>query len=139
MRSPWFVPHVLACFLAYAALAVSFIIGLVRIIGTDRADDMDRRLHGTIFAGLALLTLGMLMGSMWAWQARGDYWGWDPKEGWALVTWLIYAAYLHLRLVAGWNGRRLAWFAVAGFAAAVFTYVGMNFPPTAASSLHLHR
>ena len=76
-----------------------------------------------------LLTLGIFTGSVWAHYAWGSYWSWDPKETWSLITWLIYAALLHARLLKGWQGRRIAWLAVLGFMAVLFTYFGVRFPP----------
>lgn len=77
--------------------------------------------------GFPFLTIGILTGAIWANDARGTYWSWDPKETWSLITWLVYAAYLHARLTAGWRGPRLAWLSIAGFGAVIFTYRGVNF------------
>jgi ABC-type uncharacterized transport system permease subunit len=66
-------------------------------------------------------------GAVWAETAWGRYWSWDPKETWSLITWFIYAALLHARLVKGWHGRRIAWLAVLGFMAVLFTYFGVSF------------
>ena len=74
-----------------------------------------------------LLTLGVLLGARWAYDAWGRYWGWDAKETWALITWLIYAAYLHMRLVVGWRGRKTAYLSLAGFGVVLFTYIGVNY------------
>ena len=78
--------------------------------------DLDRITYDVIRFAFVLLTLGLLVGSVWAKSAWGDFWVWDPKENWSLVTWLVYGAYLHLRKVRGWRGDRAAWLAVAGFA-----------------------
>ena len=76
--------------------------------------------------GFPLLTLGIITGSVWAESAWGSYWSWDPKETWSLITWFLYAALLHGRLTVGWRGRRAAIFAIVGFAALVFTFLGVN-------------
>ncbi len=83
--------------------------------------------YKAIMVGFPLLTLGIVTGAAWANYAWGTYWGWDPKETWSLITWLIYAAYLHARFTAGWRGKKTAILSVIGFAAVVFTYIGVNF------------
>jgi ABC-type transport system involved in cytochrome c biogenesis permease subunit len=67
-----------------------------------------------------------MAGAVWAEASWGRYWGWDPKETWSFVTWVLYAGYLHARATAGWRGTRAAWVAVAGFVALMFTYYGVN-------------
>ncbi|HEY6005457.1 MAG TPA: cytochrome c biogenesis protein CcsA, partial [Anaeromyxobacter sp.] len=77
-------------------------------------------------------------GSVWAKSAWGDWWVWDPKENWSLVTWLIFGSYLHLRRVKGWRGDRAAWLVIVGFAVVMFTYLGMSMLPTAEESAHVY-
>ena len=88
--------------------------------------------------GFALLTIGLLVGSVWAKSAWGDFWVWVPKENWSLVTWLVYGGYLHLRRVRGWRGDKGAWLLIAGFAVVMFTYLGMHLLPTAEESAHVY-
>jgi len=99
----------------------------------------DDLMHGGIMLGYALLTVGLLLGSIWAKEAWGDYWTWDPKENWALVSWLTYGLYLHARRLPQWKGRKAAWLAIAGFATVMFTYLGMHLLPTAAGSAHVYQ
>ena len=82
--------------------------------------------YRVIIAGWPLLTIGIVMGGMWANEAWGRFWGWDPKETWALITWVVYAGYLHTRITLGWAGRRPAAIAVFAFAVVVFTFMGVN-------------
>jgi cytochrome c-type biogenesis protein CcsB len=77
--------------------------------------------------GFIFLSLGIITGSVWANFAWGSYWSWDPKETWSLITWLIYAALLHARLVRGWRGKRIAVMAIVGFVSVLFTYLGVNY------------
>lgn len=97
---------------------------LVKELDQETLDEMAYR---SIAIGYPVFTLGGLVFAMiWAHEAWGRFWGWDPKEVWALVTWLFYTAYLHLRLSAGWQGQNSAWLAVAGFLIVMFTLVGVN-------------
>ena len=136
LKSNWLLIHVITCFLGYAAFALAF--GAATLyLGQGRSRkpsaklpslaDLDRFIYQSVVLGFILLTLGILTGAVWAESAWGRYWSWDPKETWSLITWLIYAALLHARLVKGWQGRRIAWLAVLGFAAVLFTYFGVSF------------
>lgn len=94
--------------------------------GIDEGD-LDEITYRAIAIGFPIFTLGALIFAMiWAQIAWGRFWGWDPKEVWALITWLFYSAYLHLRLARGWQGRKSAWLAVLGFLVVMFTLVGVN-------------
>ncbi|MBA4393957.1 MAG: c-type cytochrome biogenesis protein CcsB, partial [Desulfobacca sp.] len=88
---------------------------------------LDDLIYQTIIIGFLLLTLGIVTGSIWAHSAWGTYWSWDPKETWSLITWLVYAALLHARMMKGWHGSRIAWLSIIGFACVLFTYFGVNF------------
>ncbi len=94
-----------------------------RLPAADRLDLMAYRIHAFMFP---LWTFAVIAGSIWAEAAWGRYWGWDPKETWAFITWVIYAAYLHARATAGWRGRKAAIVAIAGFAAIMFNYFIVN-------------
>jgi cytochrome c-type biogenesis protein CcsB len=87
-------------------------------------DDLNYR---SIMVGFPLLTLGIVTGAAWANYAWGTYWSWDPKETWSLITWFVYAAFLHARFTAGWRGKKSALLSIVGFAAVLFTYIGVNF------------
>jgi len=90
---------------------------------------VDELTHQLIMFGFLLLTVGIITGSVWANSAWGRYWGWDPKETWSFITWLIYAALLHFRMMRGWRGKRIAVLSIIGFAAVLFTYFGVNLLP----------
>lgn len=89
----------------------------------DQLDDVTYRM---IAIGWPLLTGGIITGAVWANSAWGTYWGWDPKETWSLITWFIYAIYLHARYVRGWKGTQMAVISAVGFLAVIFTYLGVN-------------
>jgi ABC-type transport system involved in cytochrome c biogenesis permease subunit len=134
LRSNWLTIHVLFCFLSYAAFALAFILAVLYLFfGKYLKVNLDLLIYRCIVFGFPFLTLGIASGSIWASQAWGSYWSWDPKETWSLITWLVYAAFLHLRLAKNWRGRRSAWLAVLGFGLVVFTYLGVNYLMT---SLH---
>src|SRR5436305_14000525 len=90
-------------------------------------NDLDNSSYRIISFGFPLLTIGILSGAVWANEAWGSYWNWDPKETWALITWLVYAGYLHMRITRGWRGRRAAYFAILGFAVVMFTFFGVTY------------
>ena len=90
------------------------------------ADTLDNISYRTIGLGFPLLTIGIIAGAVWANEAWGSYWSWDPKETWALITWLVFAAYLHARLTRGWQGRKPAILAASGFAIIGVCYLGVN-------------
>jgi len=134
LKSNWLLIHVVTCFFGYAALTVAFGAALLYLAQEKRSRPtlpalplLDRLLHRATMLGFLLLTFGILTGAVWAESAWGRYWSWDPKETWSLITWLIYAAVLHARLLKGWQGHRTAWLAVLGFMAVLFTYFGVSF------------
>ena len=90
------------------------------------ADTLDNISYRIIGLGFPLLTIGIIAGAVWANEAWGTYWSWDPKETWALITWLVFAAYLHARITRGWQGRRPAILASTGFAVVWVCYLGVN-------------
>ncbi len=91
------------------------------------SDILDEITYKSIAIGFPIFTLGgLIFGAIWANQAWGVYWSWDPKETWSLITWFIYAFYLHGRMIRGWKGKKVAIVAVVGFMAVIFTYLGVN-------------
>ena len=156
LQSAWFMPHVLVYFIGYAALAFAVGVAVVQLLAsrfpavrrltglrlgtmlTGSALDLDQITYDVVRFGFILLTIGLLIGSVWAKSAWGDFWVWDHKENWSLVTWLVYGAYLHLRKVRGWRGDKAAWLAIIGFAVVMFTYLGMGILPTAEESAHVY-
>ncbi|HWQ03478.1 MAG TPA: cytochrome c biogenesis protein CcsA [Candidatus Nitrosotenuis sp.] len=91
------------------------------------AETLDRLTYKTVGIGFPLLTLMIASGAYWANRTWGSYWSWDPKETWALITWFVYAGYLHMRITRGWRGRRAAYFAIVGFAVVLFTFFGVTY------------
>lgn len=123
--------HVAVAIVAYGSFTVAFAAAVMYLIqpaggrwGLPRPELLDEIGYRAIVVGFPFLTLVIVLGAVWAEVAWGAYWSWDPKETASLVTWLIYAAYLHARIVRGWRGQRSAGLLVLGFAATLFTYFG---------------
>lgn len=127
LKSNWLTIHVLTCFIGYAALTVSFVSSAVLLCRKEEDAAIDIISYKMIAFGFLFLALGIISGAVWANSAWGTYWSWDPKETWSLITWFIYAIYLHTRLRRGWKGKKAAWVSVIGFLAMLFTYFGVNY------------
>ena len=138
LRSNWLGFHVSTAIIAYGAFGVSFVLSIIFLL-RDRMkassfldqhipdkEKLDMISYRSVSLGLLFLTFTIITGAIWAERAWGDYWSWDPKETWSLVTWIIYAIYLHLRLRRGWRGRSAAIFCAVGFICVLFTYLGVN-------------
>jgi cytochrome c-type biogenesis protein CcsB len=133
LKSNWLIAHVITCFLGYAGFAVSCALSVMYLVTrqesipeTPKAMMLDEIIYQCVVIGFILLTAGIVTGAIWADSAWGRYWGWDPKETWSLITWFVYAAFLHSRYMRGWQGKRLAWFSIVGFACVIFTFLGVN-------------
>lgn len=137
LQSPWFVPHVTVYMFSYAVLGCAFLLALAGLRG--RTERYLATADSLVYVGVAFLTFGMLSGALWAKEAWGNYWSWDPKETWAAVTWAVYLIYIHLRLAGGQRHLRLAcWLLVGGFACLQMCWYGVNYLPAAQHSLHVY-
>jgi len=126
--------HVAVAIVAYGSFSIAFGAAVLYIIqpeggrwGLPKPQVLDEIGYRAVVVGYPFLTLTIILGAIWANTAWGTYWSWDPKETASLVTWLIYGAYLHARVVRGWRGSRAAWLLILGFAAVLFTYFGNLF------------
>lgn len=133
LRSWWFVPHLFIYMVAYSLMALALILWLVAK-GKGR-DDWQTISDNLMRSSSALLIIGMLTGSVWARQAWGDYWAWDPKENWAAVTWFVTLMHLHLHDKRGWRPFVIL---VLAFLALQITWYGVNYLPSAMDSLHTY-
>jgi len=123
--------HVLTTLFGYAAWSITFAASVCYLYLERKPDTkpglFDTMAYRAAFFAFCFLSLGILTGSLWSDRVFGQLWFWDPKETWSFITWLIFLAYLHARYTLEWRGRRAAVLAIVGFAAVLFTYVGVDF------------
>ena len=143
LQSIWFELHVFSAFIGYAGFGLAFGMALMYLIKArfeerktshfliDRfpaSAMLDELSYKSVAWGFIFFTLGaLILGAVWANKAWGTYWSWDPKETWSLITWFVYAAYLHARITRGWRGKKAAYVAVFGFLSTIFLYWGVSF------------
>ncbi|MGW8161068.1 MAG: c-type cytochrome biogenesis protein CcsB [Desulfobulbales bacterium] len=142
LKSAWLPIHASIAIMANGFLALAFCGGIMYLLQERELkkkrfglfytrlpslESLDNLNNHCLAVGFPLLTLGIITGSLWAKQAWGAYWQWDPKETWSLITWFLYAALLHQRFTVGWRGRRAAIMTIVGFAAAMFTLWGVTY------------
>jgi cytochrome c-type biogenesis protein CcsB len=141
LKSNWLLAHVFTAVVAYGALAISFAVALMYLWKAALEESnalgaltevlpslpvLDQIANRAIAFAMPFLTLLIITGAVWAEYAWGTYWRWDPKETWSLITWLVYAIYLHGRLAYGWQGRKAMKWAIFGFVVVLFTFIGVN-------------
>ncbi len=141
-KSWWLAAHIITAFLGNAALALAGGLGLLYLLQENAIkkktrgfffsrlpslDLLDVVGYACIVTGFSMITVGLITGVIYAKTVWGHFWSWDPKEVWAAITWLFYAALLHERLTVGWRGRRAALMAIVGFGVMLFTFLGVNF------------
>ncbi len=162
LKSNWMLVHVITYMIGYAAFGISFVTSIIFLVvkpfakkGKDAGDSADTReilprnfdklSYKIVAFGFPFLTLGMVTGAVWAKKAWGDYWSWDPKETWSLITWLAYLVYLHTPLVLpkmkiskAKASVVLAIWLLISFGIVNFTFMGLNYLPSAADSEHIY-
>ena len=139
LQSNWLTAHVITCFVGYSSFALSFGLSIMYLLKKPGAthenifmrlipapEVLEELSYQMVVIGFLMLTLGIITGAVWANSAWGTYWSWDPKETWSLITWFVYAAMLHSRMVSGWRGKKMAIFSIVGFFCVIFTYLGVN-------------
>ena len=141
LQSYWMKIHVPANFIGYGSFSLAAMIGIAYLLVNWRQQVnpqgnwvkampslslMDDVMYKAIALGFAFFTLATILGALWAAEAWGGYWSWDPKETWALIVWLNYAAWLHMRLTKGWNGVPMAWWSIIGLFVTLFAFLGVN-------------
>jgi|TARA_B110000037_G_C17005234_1_gene458972 cytochrome c-type biogenesis protein CcsB len=143
LQSNWLMMHVSMMMLSYSTLILGSLLAILFLVisNTKKIDlvlneknskkqlleNIDNWSYRTIGLGFPFLTIGIIAGAVWANEAWGSYWSWDPKETWALITWLVFAAYIHARLSQGWIGKKAAILGSLGFVVVWICYLGVNF------------
>ena len=139
LQSYWMKMHVPANFIGYGSFALAAMVGVAYLVrshpswggalaarGFPELEQLDDLMYKAIALGFAFFTVATILGALWAAEAWGGYWSWDPKETWALIVWLNYAAWLHLRFTKGWRGKPMAWWAIGGLFVTLFAFLGVN-------------
>jgi len=132
LKSNWLAIHVITCFLGYASFIVASVFGIFMLRNghiLSGRHPWGEMFYRCVMIGFVFFTVGILTGSVWAHMAWGRYWGWDPKETWALITWLLYAAVLHEKVRSGRVTGRVIMLSFAGLLSVLFTYIGVNYLP----------
>ncbi|MFV0238297.1 MAG: cytochrome c biogenesis protein [Flavobacteriales bacterium] len=133
--SPWFIPHVLVYLFAYAILSASFFVALKTFFSKNGKRDLELA-DNLVYLGVGFLTLGLLFGALWAKEAWGHYWAWDPKEIWAFLTWMGYLLYIHQRIYQPKKGKQASFLLIIGFIILMICWFGVNYLPVAQTSVH---
>ena len=137
LQSPWFIPHLIVYMAGYALLATATLVALYQLI--FRRFQSQQVMDNLVYVGLAFLTFGMLFGALWAKEAWGHYWSWDPKETWAAITWLCYLIYLHFRKARPDDRRTACWILLFAFVCLQICWWGINYLPSAQDhSVHVY-
>ncbi len=142
LQSPWFAPHVIVYMFAYALLGAATLMALYQLLARPETAEAERSLAVTdalVRTGLAFMTFGMLFGALWAKEAWGDYWSWDPKETWAATTWLAYLVYIHYRRMPRHRPRIALCGLIIAFILLQMCWWGINYLPAAqGASVHTY-
>ncbi len=142
LQSVWFVPHVVVYLVGYVLLAASSaaaVHALLLFRKKKGPSDASMTSHYLAMLGFVFLTFGLVFGALWAKEAWGHYWTWDPKETWALIAWLIYLGYLHANALAGGRSRSLQWYLALSFIVLLVSWFGVNYLPSAQNSVHSYQ
>ena len=142
LQSPWFAPHVIVYMFAYAVFGVATLMAIVLLIKeksfTAHLSPLIS-LDNLVYVGLAFMTFGMLFGALWAKEAWGHYWSWDPKETWAAITWFAYLIYIHYRQLPKHNPKLALGVLIISFVLLQMCWWGINYLPAAqGSSVHTY-
>lgn len=141
LQSIWFVPHVLVYMISYAFLAASFIIGIKGISDIKKGREARELLQladNVVYMGIGFMTIGFLFGAIWAKEAWGNYWSWDPKETWAFLTWFAYLLYIHFRRYKPTQQYTACWLLILAFITLIICWMGVNYLPAAQGSMHVY-
>lgn len=136
LQSPWFIPHVTVYMFSYSFLGCAFLLALYSLFNSR--NDVMPAADTLVYIGVAFLTFGMLSGCLWAKDAWGHYWNWDPKETWAAVTWLSYMLYIHMRIMDSGSKKSQCLLLIFCFLCLQMCWWGVNYLPSAQDSIHVY-
>jgi len=133
LKSTWLWIHVSSAIISYGAFSLNFGLSIIYLLKVKNKlkslpslKRIDEFSYKVVLFAFPIWTFSVISGAVWAENAWGRYWGWDPKETWAFITWIIYAAYLHSRVTIGWKGTKSSWLGIAGYAAIIFNFFVIN-------------
>lgn len=141
LQSPWFAPHVIVYMFSYAIFGAVTLIAIYYLAMEDKITDHRKIMEmsdNLVYVGIAFLTIGMLMGAIWAKIAWGHYWSWDPKETWAAITWFGYLIYIHYRLKKSSSNENAMIMLIVAFIFLQICWYGLNYLPSAQQSIHTY-
>lgn len=141
LQSPWFAPHVIVYMFAYAVLGAAMVMALYLLFFKKKAASGEEYeiTDNLVYVGLAFMTFGMLFGALWAKEAWGHYWSWDPKETWAAITWFAYLVYVHYRKIPTHKPKLALWALLISFVLLQMCWWGINYLPSAReTSVHTY-
>jgi len=141
LQSVWFVPHVVVYILSYALLGCSSLVaiyGLWKLYKSELKPEIIQAGDNIVYIGFAFLTFGLLFGALWAKEAWGHYWTWDPKETWAFLTWVGYLMYIHIRFYHPKQIKGALWALSLAFVVLLICWFGINYLPSAKNSVHIY-
>jgi ABC-type transport system involved in cytochrome c biogenesis permease subunit len=141
LQSIWFVPHVIVYMIAYALLGLSALFGLLGFYAIRKGnlkEDFVLKTDNIVYIGFGFLSLGLIFGALWAKEAWGHYWTWDPKETWAFLTWAVYLVYIHFRIKSNLSHKRVFLILLLAFVVLLICWFGINYLPAAQNSVHVY-
>jgi cytochrome c biogenesis factor len=142
LHSYWFVPHVIVYMIAYALLGATSLVAIKGLYEFHLKGQIEKQTvqlaDNLVYLGISFMTLGILFGALWAKEAWGHYWTWDPKETWALLTWFTYLIFLHYRLRHKASSHIALWILVAAFFVLLIAWFGVNYLPSTQNSVHTY-
>lgn len=140
LQSPWFAPHVIIYMFCYAILGAATLVAVAQLVKpSGQSRERILLIDNLVNTGLAFMTIGMLFGALWAKEAWGHYWSWDPKETWAAATWLLFLSYIHIRHAQPAKHALASWVLIIAFCCLQMCWWGINYLPTAqGNSVHTY-
>jgi len=141
LQSIWFIPHVIVYILGYAFLGFATVLGITGLLHMKKKQETSKTLaeaENLVYIGYGFITFGLLFGALWAKEAWGHYWTWDPKETWALLTWGVYLVWIHMNYTKPYSHKFYFVFLILAFIILLLAWFGVNYLPAAQNSVHVY-